>query len=89
MKKTIKQHILTYLNDRDWTSSTTLDKAVADTAKVKEATVSRTCRQLAEEGLVHKEMRSKVVWYKIGDSARKKRQIVERIDKYTVRVTYA
>ncbi len=89
MKKTIKQHILTYLNDRDWTSSTQLDKAVADIAKVKEATVSRECRELAELGKINKDMRSKVVWYKIGDSAKKKRQIAERIDEYTVRVTYA
>jgi len=86
-KKTIAKNILDYLNDKGWVSSTILDKEVASIAHCKEATVSREARKLAEDEKIHSERRSKVVWYKIGEEVRHKRQVVEIING-VARVTY-
>ncbi len=79
-KKTISQHIIDYLQDKDWTSSTTLDKQVALIAKCKEATVSREARRLEQEGKIMNEMKSKVVWYRIHENEKRKKQIVNIIN---------
>lgn len=83
--KTTKEYILQYLNHGNWVSSAVIDEEVGHIAKKKAATVSRGCRLLAEEEKLEKEYRGGVVWYKINESVRKKKQVVEIIEDNGVR----
>ena len=86
MKKTTAQHILKYLNDKGWTSSVFIDREVAHMASKKEATVSRAARLLAEEGKLEKKIEGKVVWYKIAEGARKKKEVVTYLPNGSVKI---
>lgn len=81
MKKTVAQHIKAYLNDKSWVCSGDIDRCVSVIANRKATTISRECRRLAEIDGLEVDYRKNVAWYRISEKARKKKQVVDIVEK--------
>lgn len=67
MKISTKQLIINYLNDKIWVSGTELENQARDW-QTKASTISRRCRELADEGKIIRELsfgKHKTVQYRI------------------------